>query len=100
MFEGSPEPTKIGVFTAVGSFFVALLALIVKFGMWIAGITREHNEMYQHMLQTKAQHDEFPLLKKDVAHIQEDQNNLVEEFRGLRKELQDVLKILIERNGG
>ena len=83
---------KVGWLGLIGGTVLAAVQ-VVRF---LATFFREHEMLMKNMEKTAALVDRFPVIEENSRAAKEERNEIIEELRGLRREINDVLKLMIQ----
>ena len=86
---------KTGVVGAIFTIVSASIFGIISFFRWLINVSGEHEKLMEHMQATK----DYPVIRQQITTLKEDHTGLLAEVKGLRQDIQDLFKLLIEKNG-
>ena len=91
MLDSVSAASKIGWLGLIGGTFLAL----VKTVRWVANFSEEHTRLMVHLVKAEPMLVEFALMRESVRVAKEERNAIIEELRGLRQEINEVLKLMV-----
>lgn len=91
IFDSLSGAEKIGWLGLVGGIIVALVK-VVKF---IYNFSEEHDMLVANMKQTSPLVTRVTIAEIDLKVIKEERGEILEEIKGLRQDINDVLKLMI-----
>jgi len=95
MLDNTSVPEKVGLIATAFTILGAIIVGILSFFRWIIGLSGEHEKLMEHMQITK----DYPIVRQQLVTLKEEHTGLLTEVKGLRQDIQDLFKLLIEKNG-
>ena len=84
---------KIGWLALAGGFFVTC-AKVVK---WFYNFQTEHDAFKKHLIDAEPLMPRFIVMEQEIAHAKRERVEMLEEIRGLRRDISAVLNAMLER---
>lgn len=82
---------KLGWLGLLGGFFVAC----VKVVQWCYNFQAEHDAFKKHLLETESLTQRFLVVEESTKIAKEERKEIIAELRGLRAEINNVLKLMV-----
>ena len=92
MFDSTSLAEKVGVLGIVGTFLVAL----IRVWRWVSNFNVEHELLLKHLQEATPLIERFIAMEEAAKTAKIERAEMLEELRGLRQEINDVLKLMIE----
>lgn len=92
MLESTSLAEKIGLAGVMGGTIVAL----VKSVKWIGNFSTEHTLLLDHLKEASPMLVRFVAMEEAQKAAKEERKEIIEEIRGLRGEIHDVLKLMVK----
>ena len=94
MFDSTSATEKIGWLGLMGGIFVAL----VQAGRWVSNFGSEHEAFKAHLLRAEPILARFPVLEAANLTAQRERQEMLEEIKGLRKDINDLFRYMLQKD--
>jgi hypothetical protein len=97
MLEGASAAEKIGVVTGIMTLLGGIGIAFVKTVRFFAHFSEEHMRFLEYMARAEPMAERIASLEEGARMAATERHELLEEIRGLRRDINDVLKLLASR---